>query len=111
MPSTTGVPPNPAEQAQHDVYIAHAREDLQVATRLLRVMEERGFSCYMCERDFPVGDCISDVITDAVRASRHVVAVVSKSFLSEDWYDVMLVLGEGRSRMSRSQQNLVCIWM
>ncbi len=65
----------------HEVFISHSSRDREAADDLLLRLEARGVACWIAYRDVPAGADYSDLIPGAIRASRVVVAVLSRSAL------------------------------
>ena len=61
----------------HDVFISYAAEDMQVAEKVCRALEESGVACWMAPRDVPFGADYEETIVDAIAASPILILILS----------------------------------
>ncbi|HJQ34580.1 MAG TPA: toll/interleukin-1 receptor domain-containing protein [Pyrinomonadaceae bacterium] len=62
----------------HEVFISYAVEDVQVAEKVCRALEEQSVRCWMAPRDVPFGADYEDAIVDAISTSPLLVLVLSE---------------------------------
>ena len=60
------------------VFVSHATEDLDTASRVCKVLEEEGISCWLANRDVEAGTDYAAAILDAIRNSQLVLLIFSK---------------------------------
>jgi hypothetical protein len=61
----------------HDVFISYAVEDVQVAEKVCRELEEESIKCWMAPRDVPYGADYEEAIVDAIAASPLLILILS----------------------------------
>jgi N-acetylneuraminic acid mutarotase len=61
----------------HQVFVSHATEDLDTASRVCKVLEAEGISCWLASRDVKAGTDYAAAIIDAVKNSQLVLLVFS----------------------------------
>lgn len=70
----------------YDVFISHASEDKQDVVRpLAKILESKGISVWLDERELTVGDNLRRSIEEGLRRSRFGVVVLSPDFFSKQW--------------------------
>ena len=72
---------------RYDAFIIFNQKDQKwVESKLLRILEDdHGFKCCVHYRDFEVGACFLNNISNSLEVSRKVIAVVSKNFFTSNW--------------------------
>jgi N-acetylneuraminic acid mutarotase len=61
----------------HQVFVSHATEDLDTASRVCKVLEAVGISCWLANRDVEAGTDYAAAILEAIRTSRLVLLIFS----------------------------------
>ncbi|KAL8573732.1 hypothetical protein ACOMHN_019006 [Nucella lapillus] len=69
---------SPSETDQ--IFVSHCEEDLGLARDLVSMMESRGLSCFLPERDAPLGPEIQTK-EDAIRLSRRVLILLTRQYM------------------------------
>jgi serine/threonine-protein kinase len=59
------------------VFISYATEDLQLAEKVCRYLEERDVKCWMAPRDIPAGKDYAEAIVDGIRDARGLIVLLS----------------------------------
>src|SRR5437867_4748053 len=78
--------PNAGEAKPYDVFVSYARDDSEVAKRLVETLEHRGVRCWLDTTSLQAGSQWASQIRDAIDRSRSFVVVVSGSTLpSSPW--------------------------
>lgn len=75
---------------QYHIYMSYASSDSDFALRLENLLLEKGFKCYMYDRDFTPGKRIADNIRDCMTQSVQVVALLSKHNIDSYWMQLEL---------------------
>lgn len=75
-------PKGPEESKPFDIFISYARDDAEVAKRLVETLEHRGVRCWLDTSNLQAGTPWADQITDAIESCRNFVVVVSGSTVS-----------------------------
>lgn len=72
---------------EYDVYVSYSDDNVTFLTKHLQPKIEREWGLKMCfgDRDFSVGDSTADVRANAIHKSRHVVFLVTPSFVQSEW--------------------------
>lgn len=70
----------------YDVFICHASEDkLNVVRPLVEALHSNDILCWVDELEISWGDSVSGKINQGLEKSRHVIVVISTSFLQKNW--------------------------
>ncbi|NLI01476.1 MAG: toll/interleukin-1 receptor domain-containing protein [Chthonomonadales bacterium] len=76
----------PPEKVKWDVFICHASEDKDEVVRpLVRLLEEKGISCWVDEQELTIGDSLRQKIDEGLAHSRYAVVVLSEAFFNKHW--------------------------
>jgi TIR domain len=78
-----------------DVFLSYAREDVTVAQRLARALEDEGWSVWW-DRHIPAGKTFDEVIQEKVAAARCVVVLWSKNSVESKWVKIEAHAGSNR---------------
>jgi len=76
----------PEKQDQCQVFISYAREDIDVAKRLYRDLEEAGVKPWMDKKDIRIGENWQFKIRQAVKESDYFLALISEKSVSKKGY-------------------------
>ena len=77
--------------------IYHDNDRDFVRREILQFMEkENNYKLFIWDRDFTAGDQSVGIVVDNIYKSNHVIAVISKSFLKDQWCDFQLALSLNR---------------
>jgi hypothetical protein len=79
MSDTHPKDPNPEKAEPFDVFVSYAREDSEVAQRLVETLEHSGVRCWLDKISLQPGEPWIPQIRDAIDRSRSFVVVVSGS--------------------------------
>lgn len=80
------------------IFISYAREDADVASWLLEVLEKRSFAVYMDTRGTLAGEQFLAVIVDHLRKSDAILALVSEHSAVSEWCQAELYYAHALSR-------------
>lgn len=78
-----------------DIFLSYAREDVSVAQRLARALEDEGWSVWW-DRQIPAGQTFDEVIQEKVAAARCVVVLWSKNSIESKWVKIEAHAGSNR---------------
>jgi len=78
-----------------DIFISYAREDREIAASIAGILESEGFSVWW-DRVIPAGRIFDDVIEEAIKESKCVFVLWSKSSIDSKW--VKIEAAEGANR-------------
>lgn len=68
-----------------DVFISHSAVDKEFARTLARDLEERGYRVWLDDWNLVPGDSFADVISEAIKSSKYLIAVMSPDYFASDW--------------------------
>ena len=104
-----------SDNCTYDAFIAYAEQDGSwVFNTLMPRLEEitdnggPGFKLCIHHRDFPVGGCIADNISDKIKESNHTILILSNSFLQSQWCKFEFKTAFVQS-MSQKKRHLIMI--
>ena len=85
-------------QFTYDAYVIYHDNDRSfVRSEILKFMEdENQYKLFIWDRDFTAGDHAVSVVVDNICKSNHVIAVISRSFLKDQWCDFQLAVSIDR---------------
>lgn len=73
------------EQAhRNQVFVSYAREDIELARRLVRALERNGYKVWW-DQTLKGGEAYAREIRDAIQRSQHTIVLWSKSSIQSDW--------------------------
>jgi TIR domain len=78
-----------------DIFLSYAREDVSIAQRLARALEDEGWSVWW-DRHIPAGKTFDEVIQEKVAAARCVVVLWSKTSVESKWVKIEARAGSNR---------------
>jgi hypothetical protein len=78
-----------------DIFLSYAREDISIAQRLARALEDEGWSVWW-DRHIPAGKTFDEVIQEKVAAARCVVVLWSKKSIESKWVKIEAHAGSNR---------------
>jgi TIR domain len=85
-PAAAVPPPQRPEPRERDFFISHASEDKAAAARLLAdALRDKGYSVWLDEFEFQVGDGLHQKIDEGLAASRYGVVILSHHFFRKSW--------------------------
>lgn len=72
---------------QYDAFVSYSSDDRSFVVRLVAMLENYEPFLKLCvyERDFQIGDLISETVMESVAVSRRVILIVSDSFAKSQW--------------------------
>lgn len=86
------------EEYQYDVFITFSSKDLHwVQSELIPLIEKHNLNYCIHHRDFEPGKTIVDNMADSVYKSRHILAVLSKNYMSSTFCRGELDMAIGRN--------------
>lgn len=68
-----------------DVFISHSAVDKEFARTLARDIKENGYSVWLDEWNLVPGDSFAKVISEAIKSSKYLIAVMSPDYFASDW--------------------------
>lgn len=82
----------------HDAYVIYHDNDRGfVRGEILQFMEKKNnYKLFIWDRDFAAGDQSVGIVVDNIYKSNHVIAVISRSFLKDQWCDFQLAVSLDR---------------
>ena len=85
-------------ELRYDVYVIyHDNDRAFVRNEILKFMEEENhYKLFIWDRDFTAGDQTVGIVVDNICKSNHVIAVISRSFLKDQWCDFQLAVSVDR---------------
>ena len=66
------------------IFISHARNDVRVAQTICNALEQRGFACWIADRDVEAGENFQSSIVHAIRAAKVFVLILSANANDSD---------------------------
>lgn len=87
-----------AESKRIPIFISHASKDRKFAATICDALEERGFYCWMANRDIRAGEDFAEAIVRAIRAAAVMILVFSSNANNSDEIKKELALA-GQSRL------------
>ena len=86
------------DDVTYDAYVIYHDNDRAFIRReILRFLEEEHhYKLFIWDRDFTAGDQTVGIVVDNIYNSNHVIAVISKSFLKDQWCDFQLAVATDR---------------
>ena len=83
---------------RYDAYVIyHDNDRAFVRNEILKFMEEDNqYKLFIWDRDFTAGDQTVGIVVDNICKSNHVIAVISRRFLKDQWCDFQLAVSVDR---------------
>lgn len=73
-------------RSYRDVFLCHAHEDrVKIVAPLYAALIADGISCWLDEAEINWGDSITQKVSEGLRTSRYIVAILSPCFLRKKW--------------------------
>jgi hypothetical protein len=72
----------------YDVFLSHHHGDHQWTAQLAGALEELGLRAFFAPHELQAGQALASVLDDAIRASRHVVVIVSQETAASKWVEL-----------------------
>jgi hypothetical protein len=86
------------QAAKTPIFISHASKDRKIAAEICDALEDRGFVCWMANRDVKGGEDFADAIVRVIRTAKVMVLVFSENANNSDEVKKELALAS-QSRM------------